>query len=47
MQKQPKSTLFDKLVGHQDAVVQPLKSQQDRFSSGGDGILNKQTKKKL
>jgi hypothetical protein len=45
MRKQLKSTLFDKLVGHQDVVIQPPTSQQDESNSNGDGILNKQTKK--
>jgi hypothetical protein len=43
MWKQLKSTLFDKLVGHQDAIIQPLTSQKDESNSIGDGILNKQT----
>jgi hypothetical protein len=41
MWKQPKSSFFDKLVGHQDVVVQPPTSQQDESNSDGDGILNK------
>jgi hypothetical protein len=47
MQKQPKFTLFDKLVGHRDATIQPPTSQQDESSSSGDGILNKETKKEI
>jgi hypothetical protein len=40
MRKQPKSTFFDKFVGHQDVVVQPPTSQQDESNFGIDGILN-------
>jgi hypothetical protein len=47
MRKQPKFAFFDKLMGHQDAIVQPLTSQQDESNSSGDGILNKQTKKEI
>jgi hypothetical protein len=45
MQKQSKSILFDKLVAHQNVIVEPPTSQQDQYSSRGDGILNKQTRK--
>jgi hypothetical protein len=34
-------------VGHQDVAIQPPTSQQDEYSSNGDGILNKQTRKEI